>query len=935
MNLIIKNPFRILGLPLTATEREITKQVTTLTTYLEMGKAKNFDTDYTFLPPVQRTNSVIEEAKKRIEQTETKFLYSLFWFWFNNSADEVAMEFLKEGNYRKAIEFWEKSVFAHKEKIYKPIILYKNLIQDSSDWSDEDDESHTLIKEGGVYTIERKKEANYSIPCVYADVNYNDNWIIECKSQWIDGVDNVSYGIAFGRTKGSYYFFGIAGSGSYLFGKYDDWTFTPYIEWTDTSHFNKWGSNHLQIRKTENKLNFYINNRFVNSYESEPFFGKYFGFKVTNNQKVSFSDFSFSKLVPDIEYSKGLIKEILFSNAIDKFKNSDTESYSYTVNNGSIELLRKTEGTFFTSEEFNIDSSKNFIIGIESRWIDGVTNNSYGIIWGKAKAKNDFFNFGISKNGYIYIEKYIDWEEQKLLGWKKVDCINDSGINLITIRKIEDTYYFYVNETLVYEMPFEPFFGNYLGFKISGIQRVEFCNYQISYLNPNPDYAKGIIVTPKTFSNAKNLSTLFLALSNNGNHFNKEYFTKGISLAGTLFANGHMEEYCRKIGASNLIYNSEKSQQFFVNEICDSVKEVLDNSSGIKTTALIQSFSSFPHEGKQFVINKFLSKRIKFIEDEIEFAANQRKGSPDKSLTSGLKLLENTKNEITILKSSLGEADIQYGILADKLSYEIIQCAIDHFNHTKDDMPCLPLYQFGADIAISERAKERANENLISCKEWIEEKPKREAFDYIYDQLNDSVGLLNKDKLHKEFYLESAAEKLVQNTLPKLNTLKRLLGKADEEYIKISSEVVSITLAMIIAYHNSTASPNFETSISLLNTIGSFEMDAETSERLRSNKSILENNRLIRRNYASSSSSSSGSSSCYIATMVYGSSESKEVLILRKYRDDVLKKYWVGRNFIYYYYKYSPQLVAHLKNNKKINLTIKKILDFIIKIIYK
>ena len=140
---------------------------------------------------------------------------------------------------------------------------------------------------------------------------------------------------------------------------------------------------------------------------------------------------------------------------------------------------------------------------------------------------------------------------------------------------------------------------------------------------------------------------------------------------------------------------------------------------------------------------------------------------------------------------------------------------------------------------------------------------------------------------------------------------------------------------MIIAYHNSTTSPNFETSISLLNTLGSFEMDAETSERLRSNKSILENNRLIRRNYASSSSSSSGSSSCYIATMVYGSSESTEVLILRKYRDNVLKKNWVGRNFIYYYYKYSPQLVELFKNNRNVNSFIKKILDFIIKIIHK
>ena len=81
MNLTHDNPFRILGLPLTASARDIAKQVNTLATYAEMGKSKSFDTDFPFLRPVNRTAAIIEEANKRIEQSENRLLYSLFWFW--------------------------------------------------------------------------------------------------------------------------------------------------------------------------------------------------------------------------------------------------------------------------------------------------------------------------------------------------------------------------------------------------------------------------------------------------------------------------------------------------------------------------------------------------------------------------------------------------------------------------------------------------------------------------------------------------------------------------------------------------------------------------------------------------------------------------------------------------------------------------------------
>lgn len=549
MNLINNNPYRILGLPLTATEREIAKQVNTLATYAEMGKTKSLDRDFPFLTPIDRTPHAIEEAKKQIEQSESKLLYSLFWFWKNNSADELALEVLKEGNTSKAISIWEKSIFSNKNKIYKPVVLFDNLIATSSHFNNIDDESHLLKKDGEEYLVERKKEDSYSIPTAFCELNFEDNWIIECDTTWIDGVDNTSYGIVFGREKGSYYFFGIAGSGSYMYGKYNDWTFNSFIDWKENDKYNKWSSNKLCIEKIDNTLKFFINGEHVNSWEAEPFFGKNFGFKVSKNQKISFRNFKFSKLV----------------------------------------------------------------------------------------------------------------------------------------------------------------------------------EHEI--------YGEGINVSSKNFSSIKNLSTLYLSLATNNGILQLDYLNKGIALAKNFFSTDNIEDYSKLIAGERYIYNSEKILHFYINDVIDSLKNHLEKIEGISTSQLINSFSSFPVEAKQFLNSRFVAKQIQNIDKEIETSQAARKASAANATDAGKTLVKNTKPDLDYLRKTLGEENYQYQTITDKLSLAIVQCGIDAYNFCKTsdgeiDYPkailseesYLQEYEYACQIAVTERAKERAKENLDSCKHYIENK---------------------------------------------------------------------------------------------------------------------------------------------------------------------------------------------------------------------
>jgi hypothetical protein len=72
---------------------------------------------------------------------------------------------------------------------------------------------------------------------------------------------------------------------------------------------------------------------------------------------------------------------------------------------------------------------------------------------------------------------------------------------------------------------------------------------------------------------------------------------------------------------------------------------------------------------------------------------------------------------------------------------------------------------------------------------------------------------------------------------------------------------------------------------------------------------------------------------CFVATATYGNADAYEVLLLRSYRDNVLKKYFFGRCFISLYYFSSPGLSLLIKKSSFIKAIVRKQLDKFIKLL--
>ncbi len=68
------------------------------------------------------------------------------------------------------------------------------------------------------------------------------------------------------------------------------------------------------------------------------------------------------------------------------------------------------------------------------------------------------------------------------------------------------------------------------------------------------------------------------------------------------------------------------------------------------------------------------------------------------------------------------------------------------------------------------------------------------------------------------------------------------------------------------------------------------------------------------------------SDSCFIATAAFGSILDKHVVVLRQFRDQVLKKYLLGRSFIEVYYRYSPALADMIQRHDMLRAATRIIL---------
>nr|WP_304952638.1 CFI-box-CTERM domain-containing protein [Xylophilus sp. ASV27] len=70
---------------------------------------------------------------------------------------------------------------------------------------------------------------------------------------------------------------------------------------------------------------------------------------------------------------------------------------------------------------------------------------------------------------------------------------------------------------------------------------------------------------------------------------------------------------------------------------------------------------------------------------------------------------------------------------------------------------------------------------------------------------------------------------------------------------------------------------------------------------------------------------------CFVASAVYGSASAPEVVVLRRFRDNTLRRFWLGRMFIKAYYRFSPPVANFLAKRPRIASRVRALLDVLVR----
>ena len=462
-------------------------------------------------------------------------------------------------------------------------------------------------------------------------------------------------------------------------------------------------------------------------------------------------------------------------------------------------------------------------------------------------------------------------------------------------------------------------------------------------------------VSQRNASAYSNLGTLYLSGILEGTNTNEAILEQGISLKLKFLESDFIKDF--KALATDETYKTTKKelQLLFLNQVQSEVEK----SGTVTSNKFLDILTKQEFSAKEDFLKGFVQKPIEQIEKKVEEAKTKRKANKANAVNIGKALFEQTSENLKQLKSILGTSNLKFSSISDKVSDEILQCGIDYFSHYKDSSTdpgsaSMDLFRKAKTLAVGNIAKQRCQENTENLQEWIDDKPERDKQARILVDFEKLKNLIDEYEGRSETVANG--KQLLASARPYLNNVKSVLGTTDELYLGLSSRIASDAQGMCVSeinklqekfantYDNTTKiaailllKERVNEAWDVTTTIGSMDLRQDFRTRYTQNRNSLSNLKTqlaaVNTGGGRSSGGSSGSSGCYIATMAYGDYDHPQVMILRQFRDEVLDKSAFGKWFIKTYYHYSPRLVEKLKNQKTVNIIIRKALNQFIKLI--
>jgi len=144
----------------------------------------------------------------------------------------------------------------------------------------------------------------------------------------------------------------------------------------------------------------------------------------------------------------------------------------------------------------DIDFEIEMVFKIASQKKSQLATRSGGLIWGRHSRDKNQFSFSYNLKKGINAQKRLSASRFVFyLRNQEQEQIQPDGYNKLTVRKVDNYYYLFMNEILVSSFSATPFFGEGLGFAVSnGMMDIDY--FRVSELNVNQKFVYNDLIAP-------------------------------------------------------------------------------------------------------------------------------------------------------------------------------------------------------------------------------------------------------------------------------------------------------------------------------------------------------------------------------------------------------------------------------------------------------
>ena len=207
---------------------------------------------------------------------------------------------------------------------------------------------------------------------------------------------------------------------------------------------------------------------------------------------VSFSQSNYN------DYPDSLKKSIIyddFSNTSNKWTsgNSSDNSVDYKIKNGYLEIKvpDKNKMGLQSMPVLGFNQYKNWEIETRIKYTSGSTLRAFALFWGYQDSNSQGYFFFIDAHGLFKVLKkdtpginFINYKD-----WAPANFVNKSDWNKLTVRKVNDKYYFFINDHFISSGPFESFYGDKIGYYCGGGLTIQADYLKVSYIESQNNIA--------------------------------------------------------------------------------------------------------------------------------------------------------------------------------------------------------------------------------------------------------------------------------------------------------------------------------------------------------------------------------------------------------------------------------------------------------------